>query len=166
MNGKFIQEKVCNVEELDQKIEEDLLHQTSEVNETRESGKKRKYALGTIVKYNEEYLLTALTKFDDNNNAYLTLEDYIIFLIHFWKNLNKIFQNNNVAITLFGSNSLIRFQETSTVTDQDLIDIILWTFKLSTIKFKYEKNISLVLPKNVMKKINLYKIEEMYKNGI
>lgn len=59
--------------------------------------------MGTVVEYNQDYLLTALTKFDDDNRANLELKDYLIFLMNFWNNLDKIYANRSVAITLFGS---------------------------------------------------------------
>lgn len=135
MNGKFIKEKVADVNGLDEIIKESLANTNSFVNNDRKNGKKEKYELGTVVEYNQDYLLTALTKFDDDNRANLELKDYLIFLMNFWNNLDKIYANRSVAITLFGSSSITRFNDANDITDQDLVEIIIWTFKVSKIKF-------------------------------
>lgn len=117
------------------------------------------------MEYND-YLLTALTKFDNDNRANLSLRDYLMFLMNFWDNLDKIYANRSVCITLFGSSSITRFKDTNDVTDQDLIEIILWSFKVSKIKFKYPTTITLVLTDDLLNKINLYELKERYKDGV
>ena len=166
LNGKFIKEKVADVTGLDEIIKQSLANTNSLVNNDRKNGKKEKYELGTVVEYNQEYLLTALTKFDDDNRANLELKDYLIFLMNFWNNLDKIYANRSVAITLFGSSSITRFNDANDITDQDLVEIIIWTFKVSKIKFKYPTTISLILSEDLINRINLYEIKERYKNGI
>lgn len=165
LNGQFILNNVDSVEELDSLIIETLSNSTQTKNNKRAKGKKTKYELGSIVEY-KDYLLTSLTKFDDDNRANLTLRDYLLFLMNFWDNLDKIYANRSVCITLFGSSSITRFKDTNDITDQDLIEIILWTFKVSKIKFKYPTTITLVLTKELLNRINLYELKERYKNGV
>lgn len=166
LNGKFIKEKVADVNDLDEIIKQSLANTNSFINNDRKNGKKEKYELGTVVEYNQDYLLTALTKFDDDNRANLELKDYLIFLMNFWNNLDKIYANRSVAITLFGSSSITRFNDANDITDQDLVEIIIWTFKVSKIKFKYPTTISLILSEDLINRINLYEIKERYKDGI
>lgn len=166
LNGKFIKEKVADVNSLDEIIKQSLANTNSFVNNDRKNGKKEKYELGTVVEYNQDYLLTALTKFDDDNRANLELKDYLIFLMNFWNNLDKIYANRSVAITLFGSSSITRFNDANDITDQDLVEIIIWTFKVSKIKFKYPTTISLILSEDLINRINLYEIKERYKDGV
>lgn len=165
LNGQFILNKVHDVKELDSVISESLKDSIKESNNERPNGKKIKYELGSIVEYND-YLLTALTKFDKDNRANLSLRDYLVFLMNFWDNLDKIYANRSVCITLFGSSSITRFKDTNDVTDQDLIEIILWSFKVSKIKFKYPTTITLVLTEDILNKINLYELKERYKDGV
>lgn len=163
LNGKFIQKYVKDINDLDCVIEQEL--KEIEVVENRKTGKQKRYELGEIVEY-KGFLLTSLTKFDKDNRAYISLKDYLSFLMNFWNNLDKIYANRNVNITLFGSSSLTRFTDAYEINDQDLIEIIIWSFKISKIKFKYPTKITLVLSKDLLSKINLYKIKEMYKSGI
>lgn len=165
LNGQFILNKVHDVKELDSVISESLKDSIKVSNNERPNGKKIKYELGSIVEYND-YLLTALTKFDKDNRANLSLRDYLVFLMNFWDNLDKIYANRSVCITLFGSSSITRFKDTNDVTDQDLIEIILWSFKVSKIKFKYPTTITLVLTEDILNKINLYELKERYKDGV
>ena len=165
LNGQFILNKVRDVKKLDSVISESLKDSIKEINNERLNGKKIKYELGSIVEYND-YLLTALTKFDNDNRANLSLRDYLMFLMNFWDNLDKIYANRSVCITLFGSSSITRFKDTNDVTDQDLIEIILWSFKVSKIKFKYPNTITLVLTDDLLNKINLYELKERYKDGV
>lgn len=165
LNGQFILNKVRDVKKLDSVISESLKDSIKEINNGRLNGKKIKYELGSIVEYND-YLLTALTKFDNDNRANLSLRDYLMFLMNFWDNLDKIYANRSVCITLFGSSSITRFKDTNDVTDQDLIEIILWSFKVSKIKFKYPTTITLVLTDDLLNKINLYELKERYKDGV
>lgn len=165
LNGQFILNKVDDVKKLDAIIKDSLGETVIEVNENRKNGKKNKYDLGSIVEYND-YLLTALTKVDSDNRAGLSLRDYLVFLMNFWDNLDKIYANRSVCITLFGSSSLTRFKDTNDINDQDLIEIILWSFKVSKIKFKYPTTITLVLTNDLLDKINLYELKERYKDGI
>ena len=165
LNGQFILNNVDNVEELDSIIDESIKDYVKTTNNKRVKGKKIKYELGSIVEY-KDYLLTSLTKFDDDNRANLSLRDFLLFLINFWNNLDKIYANRSICISLFGSSSITRFKDTNDITDQDLIEIILWSFKVSKIKFKYPTTITLVLTKDLLKRINLYEMKERYKDGV
>ncbi len=165
LNGAFINNYVNDVKELDSHIANELKDIKGELNKKRKKGKIIKYHLGTIVEYNG-FLLTSFTKFDDDNKANLDLKEYLLFLMNFWDNLTKVYAGRSVAITLFGSSNLTQFNDANNISDQDLIEIIIWTFKVSKIKFKYPTKITLVLTDDLLKKINLYEIKEMYDNGI
>ncbi len=166
LNGKFITDVLkSNTKNLDDEIEKQLSDKIIEINNKRKSGKKKKYKLGEIVEY-KDYLLTSLTKFTIDNRAVLSLKEYLSFLMNFWDNLDKIYADRCVNITLFGSSSLTRFTDAYEISDQDLIEIIIWSFKISKIKFKYPTKITMILSNDIIKKINLYKIKEMYKNGL
>lgn len=165
LNGVFINNYVNDVKELDSHITNELKDIKGELNKKRKKGKTIKYPLGTIVEYNG-FLLTSFTKFNDDNKANLDLKEYLLFLMNFWDNLTKVYAGRSVAITLFGSSNLTQFNDANNISDQDLIEIIIWTFKVSKIKFKYPTKITLILTDDLLKKINLYEVKEMYDNGI
>lgn len=155
LNGQFIKKYVENVEELDNLIDQKL--EKLDYNTNRKDGKKKRYALGEIVEY-KDFLITSLSKFDDQNRANLTLKEYIGFLMNFWNSLDVIYANRNVSITIFGS-GITRFKEITYISDQELLEIIIWSFKISKVKFKYPTKISIIIPKEKINKINLYKIK-------
>lgn len=155
LNGQFIKKYVENIEELDNLIDQKL--EKLDYNTNRKDGKKKRYALGEIVEY-KDFLITSLSKFDDQNRANLTLKEYIGFLMNFWNSLDVIYANRNVSITIFGSGTT-RFKEITYISDQELLEIIIWSFKISKVKFKYPTKISIIIPKEKINKINLYKIK-------
>ena len=155
LNGQFIKKYVENIEELDNLIDQKL--EKLDYNTNRKDGKKKRYALGEIVEY-KDFLITSLSKFYDQNRANLTLKEYIGFLMNFWNSLDVIYANRNVSITIFGS-GITRFKEITYISDQELLEIIIWSFKISKVKFKYPTKISIIIPKEKINKINLYKIK-------
>lgn len=161
LNGKYIKQKYNNVSVLDKKIENDMHLKQNIINDVnRVSGKRTKYKLGTIFK-DEDYFLVALSKFDKDNRAYLEVNEYINCLMNFWNECDIFYSGNTVVIPLLGS-GITRFYGYESITDQEILEIILWTFKVSKIKFKYQSSLKIVLTKNTLKKINLYEIKNRF----
>jgi len=160
LNGKYIKSKVDNVSEMDEKIHSDstLNKRVLEINESRSVGKKKKYKLGTIYQ-NNDYLLTAFTKFDEDNRAYLNIDDYINFLLNFWNEIDIIYAGRSVAIPLLGS-GITRFKGYDTISEQELIELLIWSFKVSRIKFTYPSKVSIIIHESKKGKINFYKLKQ------
>jgi hypothetical protein len=86
LNGIFINSHLkIPVDALDEMIEQHRFEddEVVEKNSKRSAGRKVKYRLGTIFVY-KDFLLTAMSKFDDSNRATLTMPEYLEFLIRFW----------------------------------------------------------------------------------
>jgi len=62
LNGSFINQRICDVNELDALIKDDIYLQERviEENSTRMNGKTVRYKLGSVMLYNQEYLLTVI----------------------------------------------------------------------------------------------------------
>ena len=164
LNGIFIK-AICanNTEELDRYISEqcdddDIIEKGVS---RKHGGKTTKYKPSSIVVW-EEYLLIAFSKFDDKNRAYLTMPEYIEFLINFWDRVNRIYAQKNVSVPIFGS-GITRIKEHKNITDEDLLKIMLWTFKLSEYRFKYPAKLTIIVHKDKIDEINLLDIESMEK---
>ena len=112
-----------------------------------------RYKLGSIFKWNNEYLITSFSKFDDKNQAYLKLENYYLFLEKFWKNLSAVYSGEAIVIPLLGS-GITRLD----IEDEDLLKMILLTLKMSRKKFS---KITIVLTENRLEKIDLYHLKEL-----
>lgn len=156
--NKFFKDKV---EELDEIISTDahLREMVLAENATRTYGKNTKYKLGTICVVND-YLLTALSHFDTDNRAYLEINDYINCLLKFWNEVDRVYAGKTVALPVLGS-GITRFKGYDNISDQELLELIIWTFKISRIKFTYPSKVKIVVYKNKSNMINLLKLKDL-----
>ncbi|MGL5125160.1 MAG: macro domain-containing protein [Fusobacteriaceae bacterium] len=165
LNGVFLTEilptKSKTIDEFDNLIATDSFLDKSklEINTTRERGKSQKYELGAIFKF-DDYFFTSMTKFDKNNRAYINQREYIDFLLKFWDNVDILYNNNTVVIPVLGS-GITRFKDNIGITDQELLNMLIWTFKLSRIKFTYPSEINIIVYKNKIDKINLFDLKNL-----
>lgn len=156
LNGQYIIRYFNNkIDELDHEISEDthLTESIVEENKVRLNGKKIKYKLGTICIVGD-YLLTALTHFDVDNKAYIDMHEYISFLLAFWDEVDRVYAGKTIAIPVFGS-GITRFKKYDMVSDQELLELIIWSFKVSRIKFTYPSKVKIVVYNGKRDKINL-----------
>ncbi|MBZ7707887.1 macro domain-containing protein [Klebsiella oxytoca] len=166
LNGLFITGHFSgSVEELDRHISEyqfardDIL----ELNVGRLSGKKQKYELGTICVWND-YLLTAFSKFNEYNEARLTMPEYLGFLINFWDRVNRVYAQQSVSVPIFGS-GITRIKEHRDINDEDLLKIMLWTFRISEMRFTHPAKLTIVIHKEKIDQINLFELQSA-RNGL
>ncbi|WP_343652298.1 macro domain-containing protein [Stenotrophomonas sp.] len=166
LNGKFIESELKgDVAVLDAHIanfpfdDEDVV----EAKVQRLVGKMTRYRLGTICVYND-YLLTAFARFDVNNRASLTMPEYLEFLINFWDKVNKVYAQQSVSTTIFGS-GITRIKGHRAISDEDLLKIMLWTFRISEMRFKHPAKLTIVIHADKIDQINLLDIASV-KNGV
>ena len=163
LNGQFIKLYVDDVDSLDNAINESkyLLNpkRMRENNANRVDGKTQKYKLGSIYKY-DDYLLTAFSKFDEDNRAYLTINDYINCLLNFWNEVDIVYANNSVVIPLLGT-GITRLKDCETMSEQEKLELLLWSFKVSRIKFIYPSKVTIIIHESIKDKINFYKLKEV-----
>lgn len=159
LNGYFISNYVANIEDLDNLIENDIYlnEYNNNININRKRGKQKKYSLGSIFKYKDEYLLTALTRFNNKNEAFLELREYYLFLLKFWEEISRVYAGKSVIIPLLGS-GITRFQDFE-ANSQDLLRMMLLSLKISRIR--YTSGITIVLSEDKLKEINLYHLKEL-----
>ena len=166
LNGIFLKEKLdIEISELDQEINNYSFENNEilEKNTERLVGKKQKFKIGTIFVHND-YILTAFSKFDSSNRANLTMPEYLGFLITFWDKVNIVYGQRSVSVPIFGS-GITRIKEHRRISDEDLLKIMIWTFRISEMRFKHPAKLTIVIHPEKMNKINLLDIQEA-KNGI
>ncbi len=162
LNGIFINEyfkdKVTDLDEIirqesndDDIISNDVLRQNG--------GNRIKYRLSTSIVY-KDFVLTAFTKFDEQNRAVLTMPEYIEFLINFWDKVNGIYAKRAVSVPIFGS-GITRIKEHKNISDEELLKIMLWTFKLSEMKFKYPAKLTIVIHAAKINQVNLFDLKSI-----
>lgn len=121
----------------------------------KQGGKQIKYRLGTICPI-DDYFIMSFTHFDENDKAYLSLEDYISCLMHMWTELDYLYAGKPINITLLGS-GITRFNN-YLISEQELLHLIVRTFEISKIKFGNKSSLTILLDKRIEDKINLYNI--------
>lgn len=166
LNGVFVKQILKTpVADLDNYIESYQFQEDEIIgeNQNRRAGKKKRYKIGTICVY-EEFLLTAFSKFDEDNKAVLTMPEYLEFLINFWDRVNSIYGQRSVSTTIFGS-GITRIKGHKLISDEDLLKIMLWTFRISEMRFKYPAKLTIVIHEEKINKINLFDIQTV-KNGV
>lgn len=162
LNGVFINEYFQdNVADLDeiirQKSNDDDIISKGVLRQN--GGNNIKYRLSTSIVYND-FVLTAFTKFDEQNRAVLTMPEYIEFLINFWDKINGIYAQRVVSVPIFGS-GITRIKEHKNIRDEELLKIMLWTFKLSEMKFKYPAKLTIVIHEAKINQINLFDLKSI-----
>ena len=162
LNGIFIENELNeSIEVLDEHICNDMSSRRVKIGKTvnRHKGKNIKYPIGTICKYND-FLITAFSKFDKDNKAHLTMKEYLNFLMKFWEEIDRVYAGKSISIPLLGS-GITRFTENICISDQELLEILIWSFKISRVKIKYPSNVSIIIYHENVDKINFYKLREM-----
>lgn len=166
LNGKYLEKYHVDTTYLDENIEKDsrLKKEILETNVSRPlGGKKTRYSLGTVY-IDKDFFLVAFSKFDEKNQAHLELREYASCLIKFWNEINSLYGQYEVVVPLLGSG--ITRKKDFTATDQQLLEVMLWTFQISKVKFEEPSKVTIVLYGDSYKKINFYKLKEFEKNGI
>ncbi|WP_242958449.1 macro domain-containing protein [Clostridium cavendishii] len=163
LNGIYINKLVDDLDALNKSIDRDehCNEKIIEINDNRKCGKKKKYKLGTIFQH-DDYLLTAFSKFDNDDRAYLYMSDYINFLLDFWNEVDIIYAGRSISIPLLGS-GITRFKEYNMISEQELLELLIWSFKVSRIKFTYPSQVSIVIHEPMKNKINFFKLKECCK---
>lgn len=171
LNGKYIKNINQNSFELDRQIENDIFLNSEnnilEKNSKRKGniGKKIKYKLGSSVVI-DDYVLTAFSKFNDNNEAELTMTQYINFLLNFWDEINRVYAQKSVTVPIFGS-GITRFKGGfNDIEINELLNIMLWTFRISETRFKYPAKLTIIIYGDLFNKINLFGLQEDVNYGI
>lgn len=162
-DGKFITK--YGKERIDKSINADKRLQSSCIIDRdckrKQGGKSIKYKLGTVHNFHvsdeEDFFLMAFSQFDENDQAFHTFESYISCLMNLWRELGKLYALKSIAMPLLGS-GITRFID-GEKSKQELLELIVWTFKQSQINFKAPASLTIVLDENFKDDINLYKID-------
>lgn len=158
LNGKYLEHHVTDITALDKAITDDDHLKEMKVGEniTRKTGKKIHYKLGSIHVAND-YLLVAFSKFDKDNKAYLFMRDYINCLMTFWEEVDRVYASKSVAMPLMGA-GITRFKDAD-VSEQELLELLIWSFKVSRVKFRHPAKVTIIIHESMKDKINFYELK-------
>lgn len=162
LHGKYIKKitQAGKLDELNATIQNDpFLNRAgnSEQVASRENGRQVRYQLGSVVEF-ESYILAAFTKFDVNNQAWLSAEEYAGFWMRFWENIDKIYAGRTISIPLMGA-GITRFKN-GKPSKQELLEVMLWTLKISGFHNTYaDRQINFVIYPSDAVEIDFYHIQ-------
>ena len=114
------------------------------------------YEPGTLLPYNDEFLLMAFAKLNKDGRAVMSREEYLSCLNKLWKEINNYYSQTDVAIAVLGSG--VTHFKGEELTQQQLIDIIIYSYKLSTYKIKSPNTLNIICRKS--EDFNLNKVCE------
>ena len=103
-----------------------------------------KYESGKLVP-REDYLLLAFAKLDQDGLGKMTREEYVECLDVLWQEINKYYGLTDVCIPILGS-GITRIEDNS-LTKQELLDVIIASYKLSRHKIKSPAKLHIVCKK-------------------
>lgn len=162
LHGQYIDRIVQDgkLEKLEHTIETDeILNKEGNCVEVPErvKGRKKKYPIGSVVEF-ESYVLAAFTKFNENNKAYLSAEEYTGFWMRFWENIDEIYSGRTINIPLIGA-GIARFRN-GKPSKQELLEVMLWSLKISGFHNTYgDKQINIVIYKSDIEDLDFYHIQ-------
>ena len=105
---------------------------------------KECYTSGKLIPRND-YLLLAFAKLDKDGLGRLTREEYLDCLAVLWEEIDKYYGQNDVCIPILGS-GVTRMGEVSP-TQQELLDMIIYSYKLCQHKLKNPYKLHIVCMK-------------------
>ena len=105
---------------------------------------KECYASGSLVPY-DDCLLMAFAKLNSDGRANMTRKEYTDSLSKLWQEIDKYYDQSDVAIPVLGS-GITRFKDTS-LNQQQLVDVIIASYRLSPYKIKHPHKLRIVCAK-------------------
>lgn len=92
------------------------------------------------------------------------MPEYLEFLISFWDKVNRVYTQKSVSVPIFGS-GLTRIKGHKTIDEQDLLKIMLWTFRVSEMRFKHPAKLTIMIHEGKIDKVNLLELKTA-RNGL
>ena len=161
LNGIYLKKYLnCSIEELDERIRTDnrMKKLIAGVDDRNGQGKQVRYPLGTIYK-NEDYLLLAFSKFDENNEAYLDSKGLWDCLVNMWKEIGISYAGQSISIPLLGSG--ITRKRGMNISEQELLELIILSLRVSGLQLNWNVKINIVIfPKNA-EEISFYALKRL-----
>ena len=99
------------------------------------------YHSGSLLPY-EEYLLMAFAKLNSDGRANMTRKEYTDSLSKLWQEIDKYSDQSDVAIPVLGA-GITRFRDAS-LTQQQLVDAIIASYRLSPYKIKHPQKLRII----------------------
>lgn len=109
---------------------------------------KERYDSGKLVP-NGDDLLMAFAKLDEDGlGRFFSRDEFLDCLSILWKEIDKYYAQKDVCIPILGSGiTRMDGESSASLTQQELLDIIIWSYKLSPYKIKSPYQLHIVCKK-------------------
>ncbi|MBS3199154.1 macro domain-containing protein [Turicibacter bilis] len=115
---------------------------------------KVRYDSGKLVP-NGDYLLMAFAKLNEEGLGRLSRDELLDCLSMLWKEIDKYYAQKDVCIPILGSGlTRIDSETNASLTQQELLDIIIYSYKLSRYKIKPPCQLRIICKKNANFSLN------------
>ncbi|TLG71089.1 macro domain-containing protein [Culicoidibacter larvae] len=168
LNGQVLINHISDIPKLDEQIlnDEKLIKNIVEKDINRFPGKSIRYKLGSCILVQNEFIFTAFSRFNSDFQAEITIQEYVNFLLTFWNEVNRLYAQRSVTVPIFGA-GITRFKNGfEEISIEELLKIMVWTFKISKIKFAYPAKLTILVHEDLIDRINLYEIKESEQNDL
>ncbi len=110
---------------------------------------KTRYASGTIVP-NGDDLLLAFAKLDERGKGrFFARDEYLECLNLLWKELENHYSEKDVCVPILGSGTTsFDGGDGASISQQDLLDMMIWSYRLSSHKIKAPHKLRIICRKN------------------
>ena len=158
LQGIFIQRYIADLSDLDNYINNVCAtNKVSVIDQSRQVGRKTSFKLGTIIPY-QDYLLLAYSRFDCDNRAFLGKDDFALCYTNMWNEIDIVRSGDSISVPVLGSGGMVRFYKD--YTTQELIEIILWSFKISGINLAKQATLNVIVHESSMDEINFWRLKD------
>ena len=151
LNGIYIKKYVSDLKKLERAIKANA----KEHGITKNGDGKYCFKLGHLIRF-EDFLLLAFSKFDEQNRAHISIQEYWNCLLHMWSEVRRLYGDQPVFLPLIGS-GITSFDGVPQKSPEELIFWILSTLKLSGEHIN--QPITIVLKKEMIEKMDLYELK-------
>lgn len=160
LHGIFVKRYIGNNNEKLKKLNMEISKQLKDVNcievKERKRGKKKRYPIASTILI-DDYILTALSKFNEKNEAYLSMPEYLEFLNKFWNEIDRIHNGRIINIPVIGT-GLARINPT--LSYEEYLEQIIFSLKTSSI-IAGEAKINIIISEKKMKECSLVKLKNI-----
>lgn len=153
---RYIENNNENLKKLNTEISKQLKNVKYDEVKERKSGKKKRYPIATTILI-DDYILTALSKFNDKNEAYLSMPEYLEFLNKFWNEIDRIHNGRIINIPVIGT-GLARINPT--LSYEEYLEQIIFSLKTSSITVG-ETKINIIISEKKLSECSLAKLKNI-----
>ena len=120
------------------------------------SGGQIRYQLGTIYNDKNGFYLLAYSRFDLENRAFLGNEDIAGCYLNMWNEVDILRGSQSIALPVLGAGGIVRFSKD--YSTQQLIELILWSFRLSGIRLSKTAILTIVVHKSLVNEVDFLRL--------